>query len=210
MKFQEIQIAITDTTHCRAVCDVLESLGYKSFTLQEFAVSEDGTTGIVAFADGTYTDTSSAPVYGKITTLQDLLSMRDDLVRQKAEQRAVTEYLDPKDWSLKIVRADQSISSDWIKVPEGAAVYAEHRNFSERHFFSSTGKDRKIDWDGTWIPSRSQNGEPLDVNFKILWTRATHPEELPFIDDDPPAYYGNAIRPKPRQRVYAVMGPCCK
>lgn len=113
-----MQIAINDTTHCRAVCDLLESLGYKSFSLSEFAVSEFGNTGVVAFADGSYTDTASAPVWGKITTLQDLLAMRDDLVRQNAK----------------------------------------------------------------------------------------HPEELPFIDDEPRYHDGYHIRPKPRQRVYAVMG----
>lgn len=36
--------------------------------------------------------------------------------------------------------------------------------------------------------------------------RATHPEELPFIDDEPRYHDGYHIRPKPRQRVYAVMG----
>ena len=43
-------------------------------------------------------------------------------------------------------------------------------------------------------------------SLQMIWQRPTQPEELPFIDDEPPAYYGNAIRPKPRQRAYALVG----
>lgn len=75
VEFQNLKIAITDEVHLRAVCDVLESMGYKNFALDtmdaDFIATGDG---------GLYTGFQKSSYHfinGKSVTLTDLLRMRD-------------------------------------------------------------------------------------------------------------------------------------
>lgn len=115
------------------------------------------------------------------------------------------EYLDPSDWSLKYHRpTDDAVPADWIKVPEGAD-YLIDTGWSNHFYGDINGVWSWFNGD-EWIKGRDKNKEILQRQ-PVIWTRATHPEELPFIDDEPKQYHDNYhIRPKPRQRVYAVIG----
>ena len=56
----------------------------------------------------------------------------------------------------------EHVSDFMIEIPEGAQVYAVNNGY--HYFFSSAG---------------------IGFEWSILWQRHTHPEELPFIDDEP-------------------------
>lgn len=120
------------------------------------------------------------------------------------------EYLDSQFKLRKVKQSsgDNRVPENWIEVPEGARAYI------------STGGC----YTG-FICNMEPSAEHL---HNALWVRPSQPEELPFIDDveddgfvtihktrnvgksvplDIPAYYYfNTIRPKPHQRVYAVLG----
>ncbi|WNA15563.1 hypothetical protein [Acinetobacter phage HFM1] len=87
--FKNMKISITDDEHLKAVCDVLESMGY----------SQDGK---LWSGFGSFTQTVCCNIYGEmmdlvgidvnydrldkyeLVTLSDLLKMRDDMVKEKA------------------------------------------------------------------------------------------------------------------------------
>lgn len=85
MKFTNMKIAITDEVHLKAVCDVLESIGYKKDSIT------DGkkTTVCTWIASKTYDcyDMTLEQCFhhDEIITLTDLLKMRDDMVRENAK-----------------------------------------------------------------------------------------------------------------------------
>lgn len=72
--FKSMKIAITDEVHLKAVCDVLESMGYRK--------SHEGSQANFVFTipDGSYwIDTNNQPVFnGYEITLTDLLRLRDN------------------------------------------------------------------------------------------------------------------------------------
>ncbi|MEG1695573.1 MAG: hypothetical protein RR282_00590 [Acinetobacter sp.] len=77
--FKNLKIAITDETHLKAVCEVLESMGYKRIhKSRNPSVVLTGTGG----GYGTYMDTT---INEPDTTLLDLLKMRDDMVKANAK-----------------------------------------------------------------------------------------------------------------------------
>ena len=56
----------------------------------------------------------------------------------------------------------EHVSDFMIEIPEGAQVYAVNNGY--HYFFSSAG---------------------IGFEWSVLWQRPIHPEELPFIDDEP-------------------------
>lgn len=137
------------------------------------------------------------------------------LIWQRTQEKPL-EYLDPSDWSLKFIRGtDDAAPENWILVPEGADTLAGSADSEECRYFWNHVDDKII---GTgeslerypyWMDAKKSTApswvKELDLpDIKILWQRHTLPDELPFIDDHPPAHF--VVRPKPRQRVYAVMG----
>lgn len=75
MKFKNMKIAITDEVHLKAVCDVLESMGYKPY--QPSPCNECAYT----WDDGFYCldkHMDSRVIYDSVT-LTELLAMRDQL-----------------------------------------------------------------------------------------------------------------------------------
>lgn len=75
-----MKIEVTDEVHLKSVCDVLESMGYYPYQPSMIA------NFIYTQEDGLYCigpDCSSSIDY-IVTTLSDLLKMRDDMVKEKA------------------------------------------------------------------------------------------------------------------------------
>ena len=84
MTFKNLKIAITDDTHLKAVCEVLESMGYEAWNIGDYK-----TEMIVAWEDGRYSNFDEYETdkgYGySFPTLSDLLKMRDDMVKANAK-----------------------------------------------------------------------------------------------------------------------------
>lgn len=112
---------------------------------------------------------------------------------------------------------------DWIEVPEGAERYVKSKNMSGFVRHNQNGEPSIWLKDcGSWLLGKYEDGD------EVLWQRPALPEALPFIDDEPivekvrfnsdvlshkhsnaePTYLsvGYYIRPKPRKRMYAVLG----
>lgn len=118
------------------------------------------------------------------------------------------EYLVPQNaggFMFRTAYDNGYIPEHWIEVPEGAEIMIEQDSTKYPvTFVKSEGDCSYCWWNGKskWVPIC-----PDFIGYrKILWQRPTLPEALPFIDDEPPAYYGNAIRPKPRVRLMATLG----
>lgn len=82
MKFQNLKIAITDEVHLKAVCDVLESMGYKSDTRSKNKIACIYTWDIGSYDVASKMIVDSLPNDfddgHKQATLTDLLKMHDD------------------------------------------------------------------------------------------------------------------------------------
>ena len=75
-----MKIEITDEPHLKAVCEVLESIGYKPVL---FTPNKD-TAFIVCYESGNFTDWgrfNSGSYSWDLTTLTDLLKMRDEKIK---------------------------------------------------------------------------------------------------------------------------------
>ena len=85
--FKNLKIAITDETHLKAVCDVLESVGYKKTGW----IGYSKVIFITTNTKGQMTDhaISLMNCFNSIdlTTLSDLLKMRDDMVKANEKSR---------------------------------------------------------------------------------------------------------------------------
>ncbi|QHJ79194.1 MAG: hypothetical protein [Caudoviricetes sp.] len=80
MKFKSMKIAITDEAHLKAVCDVLELMGYKKsgwtpIDALVICASDNGYYSNYTRMDGFWDEYK--------TTLTDLLKMRDEMNRPK-------------------------------------------------------------------------------------------------------------------------------
>jgi len=86
----------------------------------------------------------------------------DDLKPIEKKEMKVKEYLMPSD-DYKLIKAYRKEGNDWIEIPEGA-------NFAWKS-------------DGKYVFFTA-----LEMGYRdavVVWSRHTHPEELPFIDDEP-------------------------
>lgn len=79
MKFQNLKIAITDEVHLKAVCDVLESMGYRWCN---DAKHNKPTKHIITFSDGLFDYFYGGCRWYDLTTLTDLLRMRDNQIKE--------------------------------------------------------------------------------------------------------------------------------
>ena len=77
--YQSLKIAITDDIHLNAVCDVLESMGFKCAFKPKFGITKH----IESYIDGVY-DMYPFNDNGCNTTLTDLLAIRDKQIKAKA------------------------------------------------------------------------------------------------------------------------------
>lgn len=88
--------------------------------------------------------------------------------------------------------------SEWIEIPEGAEIAIKFKNDPDDFgvvFYKNNGKscfgqkDESWQNDSNWtmqeLLDENYPEDGIDLSHDILWQRATHPEELPFIDDEP-------------------------
>lgn len=80
MKFDNLKIAITDEVQLKAICDVLESMGY----IKELTTSYKPKS-ICTYGDGTYHVYMRVVEHkiGDLATLTDLLAIRDKQIKEK-------------------------------------------------------------------------------------------------------------------------------
>lgn len=74
-----MKIAITDEAHLKAVCDVLESMGYVNDGVHEID------NFIHTYKSGCFEGFYSDLHWGEIVTISDLLHMRDEMVKENAK-----------------------------------------------------------------------------------------------------------------------------
>ena len=84
MKFKNMKIKITDEVHLKAVCEVLESVGY------ELGVNERNPKAVCTWAFNNSYDIRVMTVdemtgHDDEYTLTDLLKMRDEMVKENAK-----------------------------------------------------------------------------------------------------------------------------
>lgn len=79
--FKNMKIEITNDAHLKAVCDVLESMGY-----QRTGWTDINTLIICAIDKGYYSNYTRMDNFWDeyLITLPELLKMRDDMVKEKA------------------------------------------------------------------------------------------------------------------------------
>ena len=86
MTFKNLKIAITDKTHLKAVCEVLESMGYSEGLSVAFDNNDEykwvGSNFNGVF--GYYVHKDPCIRYD-VVNLSDLLKMRDDMVKANAK-----------------------------------------------------------------------------------------------------------------------------
>lgn len=88
MKFQNLKIAITDEVHLKAVCDVLESMGYKNdqfgFPVQNHRDIKQFQS-VACYQQGKYSVCKLNVGwinFCELVTLTDLLKMRDNQIKE--------------------------------------------------------------------------------------------------------------------------------
>ena len=84
MTFKNLKIAITDETHLKAVCEVLESMG---ITNKGLFTKVKNPSWICVCSGRHIMDLKNNPVVDiyETVTLSDLLKMRDDMVKANAK-----------------------------------------------------------------------------------------------------------------------------
>lgn len=209
-------IKIEDAPHLIAVLDLLDSMKYQRLEVPH------NTKVIRIFPSGEYTGTPFSPVdeYKEIF-LKDILAARDERVRAKLGKEFLNTETGEVSYFIGTPKGPQ-----FVPVPEGADCAIQWHGCI--NFY-------KDDFSLFWHPTLENWKEParskeLLRSKKTFWQRPTLPDDLPFIDDEPKSHHektGNIIhgqkvteardtinvdgycyfiRPKPRQRVYAVMG----
>ena len=100
------------------------------------------------------------------------------------EKKEMKEYLVELNEVYILVENDRKLESHWIEIPEGSETFNYYDRKDNLFFLKGSGEDTMFsndlnDWE--WK-------EWGDIDFDgvvCLWQRHTHPEELPFIDDEP-------------------------
>ena len=87
MTFKNLKIAITDETHLKAVCEVLATLGYKKAESIPYDDSDEF-KNCCSHVNGVYAYyCHNLAGYYETVTLNNLLKMRDDMVKANAKSR---------------------------------------------------------------------------------------------------------------------------
>ena len=72
-----------------------------------------------------------------------------------------------------------------IEIPEGATYYAKDASLGKNGNFFFRLRSDDFDFEAVWLDSNWIQAIFNVENQDVLWQRHTHPEELPFIDDEP-------------------------
>lgn len=79
----------------------------------------------------------------------------------------------------------EHVSDFMIEIPEGATYYAKDANLGKSGNFFFRLRSDGFDFEAVWLESNWMQASFNVKNQEVLWQRHTHPEELPFIDDEP-------------------------
>ena len=90
------------------------------------------------------------------------------------------EWLNTKTYEYK--QAVSALGSDWIRIPEGA-VEARINGSGSINFINKDDDYMNNATCGEWVDTH--RGKHDIAGHHIVWQRATQPEPLPFIDDEP-------------------------
>lgn len=106
------------------------------------------------------------------------------------EKKEMKEYLDKQqDGTYKLIKADGGcIDRDWIEIPEGAekaTLCNGYLIFWKNEVESFSEKDGDESWASGGDNMSFSEYMATHDDISIVWRRHTHPEELPFIDDEP-------------------------
>ena len=112
----------------------------------------------------------------------------------RAMANPVKEYLMPsRNYEYILTDAREALephAEDWIEIPEGAECSTKCKDHNGDEWLLFWKGDYKfcVGHDKEWFYFESGVSEYLNDwcgLAKVIWQRATHPEELPFIDDEP-------------------------
>lgn len=81
-----------------------------------------------------------------------------------------------------------SIGGDWIEIPAGAEFLTKCTDPDDKNWFLFWKSDQKfcVGWDKEWVNcdyGLSDYLKDWSLAARVLWSRFTQPEELPFIDE---------------------------
>ena len=79
----------------------------------------------------------------------------------------------------------EHVSDFMIEIPEGATYYAKDASLGKNGNFFFRLRSDDFDFEAVWLESNWIQAIFNVENQDVLWQRHTHPEELPFIDDEP-------------------------
>ena len=77
------------------------------------------------------------------------------------------------------------VSDFMIEIPEGATYYAKDASLGKSGNFFFRLRSDDFDFEAVWLESNWMQASFNVKNHEVLWQRHTHPEELPFVDDEP-------------------------
>lgn len=117
--------------------------------------------------------------------------LRNTILWQRNQEQKQAEFLVKTDSGYVLQVLDEnSGGEDVVRIPEGATAYVNVFEFGqwEASFYDFGKKQPLVFCDNEWTDfnrSYPTLQSLIDDGDIILWQRHTHPEELPFIDDEP-------------------------
>lgn len=101
----------------------------------------------------------------------------------KPIEKPMKEYLIKSGDGKYLLTHHDSIGA--IEIPEGATYYAKDASLGKSGNFFFRLRSDDFDFEAVWLESNWMQASFNVKNQEVLWQRHTHPEELPFIDDEP-------------------------
>lgn len=133
-----------------------------------------------------YVITEGNPVWRK-----DSIDLNEAPLFIKPIEKPMKEYLrknNDGEYILEVTderEAQEPHAKHWIEIPEGATYYAKDANLGKSGNFFFRLRSDGFDFEAVWLESNWMQASFNVKNQEVLWQRTTHPEELPFIDDEP-------------------------
>ena len=98
------------------------------------------------------------------------------------EKTEMKEYLIKSGDGKYLLTHHDSIGA--VEIPEGATYYAKDASLGKSGNFFFRLRSDDFDFEAVWLESNWIQAIFNVENQDVLWQRTTHPEELPFIDDE--------------------------